>query len=166
MVFITVGNAQNGFRRLLDVIDDLAGKGFFHSEPVFIQSGFESNFFPKFCEVESFIPAEEFNKRLKDASMIISHGGGTILSVIKLGKVPVVMPRRKKYGEHVNDHQLQFVQALAAKELVIPAYEPEDLPSAISEARRRNMQPVLPPASRMIDLVSQVIEELAGLEAR
>jgi hypothetical protein len=45
---------------------------------------------------------------------------------------------------------------------VIPTYEPEDLPGAIAEARRRNRQPVSPPPSRMLDLVSNAIEDLIG----
>ena len=72
----------------------------------------------------------------------------------------MVMPRRRKYGELVDDHQVELTKALAAEGRVIPAYEPEDLPAAIEEARRRNTQPIPPPPSRMLDLVAQAIEEL------
>jgi UDP-N-acetylglucosamine transferase subunit ALG13 len=69
------------------------------------------------------------------------------------------MPRRRKYGEVVDDHQDELVQALCLEGRVIPAYEPQDLPNAIAEARRRNAQPVPPPPSRMLDRVAQAIEE-------
>ena len=32
------------------------------------------------------------------------------MGVIAKGKVPIVVPRQKKFGEHVNDHQMDFVE--------------------------------------------------------
>jgi UDP-N-acetylglucosamine:LPS N-acetylglucosamine transferase len=107
---------------------------------------------------------EEFDRRLEEADLVISHGGCTVLSAIRLGKVPVVMPRRKKYGEHVNDHQVQLVQALAEEGRVIPAYEPEDLPGAIGkamEARGKRLEVGGErKQNRMLELVGKAIEEL------
>ena len=106
---------------------------------------------------------DEFLEFIENADLIICHGGcGTLLHALRIGKVPVAMPRRKRYGEHVNDHQVQLVNVLASEYRVVPAYEPEDLPKAIAEARLRNRQPVPPPPSRMLSLVAQAIEELIG----
>ena len=54
-------------------------------------------------------------ERIKEATVIISHGGcGTLLlQAMGLGKIPVVMPRAVRFREHVNDHQLQLVKALS-----------------------------------------------------
>lgn len=98
-----------------------------------------------------------------EADVIVSHGGcGTLLECIRLRKTPVVMPRRKKYGEHINDHQIQLVEALAAEGRIVAAYEPSDLPRAIAEARSRKTQPAIPHSSRMLELVEQAIAELIG----
>jgi len=161
MIFVTVGNPTQGFRRLIEAVDRLGGEGFFNEEMVLIQSGNNSDLRPSNCKHEPFLAMEDFAKRVNEAELIISHAGaGTLLHVIQAGKVPVVMPRQKKYGEHIDNHQVELVKALAAEGRVIPAYEPEDLPAAIEEARRRNTQPVPPPPSRMLDLVAQAIEEL------
>jgi hypothetical protein len=58
------------------------------------------------------------------------------------------------------DWIFQLKYFLLQKGRVIPAYEPEDLPGAIEEARRRNTQPLPPLPARMLDLVAQAIEEL------
>ena len=163
MIFVTVGNATQRFRRLLDAVDELKGKGLFHQEPVFIQTGHNPDFHPRYCGHKPFLGMDEFQQQMEKADLIITHGGcGTLLQCVRLGKVPVVMPRRKKYGEHVNDHQVQLIEALAAEGRVVPAYVPEDLPEAIAEARRRAGLPCLPPRSRMLELVAQAIEELLG----
>jgi beta-1,4-N-acetylglucosaminyltransferase len=161
LVFVTVGNATQGFKRLLETVDRLAGEGFFKGEVVLIQSGNNPDFRPFRCKHEPFLSMEEFQARIREADLIISHAGaGTLFHVLQAGKVPVVMPRRKKYGEHVDNHQVELVKALAAEGRMIPAYEPQDLPRAITEARQRNMQPIPLPPSRMIQLVAQAIDEL------
>ncbi len=161
MIFVTVGNPTQGFRRLIEAVDRLGGEGFFNEEMVLIQSGNNSDFRPSNCKHEPFLAMEDFEKKVNEAELIISHAGaGTLLHVIQAGKVPIVMPRQKRYGEHVDDHQVELTTALAAEGRVIPAYEPEDLPGAIKEGRRRNTQPFPHPPSRMPDLVGKAIEEL------
>ena len=75
---------------------------------------------------------------------MVCHGGTTQLFAIRLGKVPIVMPRLKRFGEHINDHQVQLVRPWPRKGLVVPAYEPTDLATAITEARQRRGQSVPP----------------------
>ena len=41
-MFVTVGNATQGFARLLQAVDAAAGEGFFEGEPVLIQTGKQS----------------------------------------------------------------------------------------------------------------------------
>ena len=161
LVFVTVGNATQGFRRLLEGVDAIAGRGFFNNDSVIIQSGNNPDFRALHCKQENFIPIDQFTQLIREAALIICHAGaGTLIHVLHAGKVPVVMPRRKQYGEHVDDHQVELVKALAVEGRIILAYEPEDLPEAIAEARRRNKQPMPPPPSQMLQLVAKAIEEL------
>lgn len=160
MIFVTVGNATQGFRRLLDAMDRFAGQGAFGDETVFIQSGNNPDFRPFYCKHEPFLNMEEFERKINEADLIISHAGaGTLLYALRAGKIPVVMPRQKKYSEVVDDHQVEIVKALSAEGRVVPAYEPEDLPAAIAEARSRHGQSAPAPPSRMLQLVAQAIEE-------
>ncbi|HEY5627216.1 MAG TPA: glycosyltransferase [Nitrospira sp.] len=160
MVFVTVGSAQQGFLRLLTAVDRLAGIGAFGHDPVLMQVGKEEGFVPTHCETKTFVSREEFQQLVQQASLVICHGGATPLEIIRAGKVPIVMPRRKKYGEIVNDHQVEFVEALAIEGRVIPAMEPEDLPAAIVQARRLNMTRRPLPPSPMVSLVAEALDEL------
>src|SRR5262249_1703039 len=123
LVFVTVGNATQGFFRLLEVVDSLAGEGFFKGEAVLIQSGNSMDFRAIHCKQQAFLPPDLFAQLIWEAKIVVCHGGaGTLYHVFRAGKVPVVMPRRKKYGEHVED-QLELVKALARENRIIPAYE-------------------------------------------
>lgn len=174
MIFVTVGNATQGFRRLLDAVDELAGEGAFGNETVFIQSGNNPDFRPSHCKYQPFLTMEDFVAKIRESDMIIGHAGaGTLLHALHAGKVPVVMPRQKKYGEHVDDHQIELVKALATEWRVIPAYEPEDLPEAITEVMEANVRREASGArekslegkgwreqSPILELVGRAIEEL------
>ena len=82
---------------------------------------------------------------------------------VRAGKVPVVMPRRYKYGEHVDDHQLEFARQLSQTDLVVVAEEPEDLHSAVLVAlvRQRAMR-ARPRSAQMLQLVGDVLRGYAS----
>jgi UDP-N-acetylglucosamine transferase subunit ALG13 len=165
MVFVTVGNALQGFRRLLDAVDAANERGEIDAE-VIIQSGHNPDFQPRYCTAIPFMPIEEFNDLMERADLIICHGGcGPQLQAIRLGKTPVVMPRRKKYNEIISDHQLQLVRVLAAECKVIPAYEPEDLAAAVKRAKQLKQRNAFVP-SPMLELVAQAIDELSAAPRR
>jgi UDP-N-acetylglucosamine transferase subunit ALG13 len=165
LVFVTVGNATQGFKRLLDAVDEAAGRGIFGDEAVFIQTGNNPDFRASHCKQQAFIEPDEYESLLKNASLIISHAGaGTLIRVLRAGRIPVVMPRIPRFSEVVDNHQVELVQALASEGRVIPVYEPEDLAEAVVNCQRENRQDVPPPPSQMITLVSEAIEEILQLK--
>lgn len=162
-MFVTVGNATQGFKRLLDAVDEAAGQGLFGDEPIFIQTGNNPDFHASHCEQQSFLPMPQFEALLRDSSLIISHGGaGTLINILRAGRVPVVMPRRQRYAEHVDDHQVELIQALAEQGRVVPVFESADLKVGVKEARRRNKQPRAQSNLQLVELVARAIEELSG----
>ena len=164
MIFVTVGNATQRFGRLLKAVDDLSEKGFFGTQMVFVQTGNNPDVSLSHCEHKAFLSIDEFEGQIQNADIVICHGGcGTLIYAARSGKTPVVMPRRKKYGEHVNDHQIQLVNELASQGSVVPAYEPEDLAGAILKAKERNAHSLSPHSPQMINLVAQAITELLRL---
>lgn len=167
MIFVTVGNAIQGFRRLLDALDRLAGQGLFKDEDVVVQSGNNPGFHWRYGTQADFFASERFAELIHDASLVIAHAGaGTLLQVLRAGKIPVVMPRRKQHGELIDDHQVELVNVLASERRVVPAYEAEDLAGAIVEARKRNAQPLPSPPSQMLGLVDKAIRELIVSKGR
>ncbi len=111
MIFVTVGTHEQQFNRLIKEVDRLKGTGAIDQE-VFIQTGY-SDFEPQNCQWSKFLSYDDMNSYMKEAEIVITHGGpATFMSVISLGKLPVVVPRRKQFGEHINDHQIQFKKKL------------------------------------------------------
>lgn len=104
---------------------------------------------------------EKFEELLGRASLVIAHGGaGTLIHVFRARKVPIVMPRRMEYGEHIDDHQTELIEVLARDGRVIPVSEAEDLPQAVSQARSRNIEPRPEKTPPLVGLVAEAIRQL------
>ena len=113
MIFVTVGTHEQPFDRLVKYMDRWALE---HNESVIIQTGF-STFEPKNCTWRKLYPYQEMIEMVKDARIIITHGGpSSFIMPLQIGKIPVVVPRREAYNEHVNDHQVEFVNAVASRQ--------------------------------------------------
>lgn len=105
MIFVTVGTHEQQFNRLVEYMDEWAKK---NGEEVIIQIGF-STYEPQFAHYKKLYSFEEMNSLLKEARIVITHGGpSSFVSALKIGKIPIVVPRQKKYDEHINDHQIKF----------------------------------------------------------
>ena len=109
MIFVTVGTHEQQFDRLIKEIDRLKEENLIQDE-VFIQTGY-SNYVPRYCKWEKIISYEKMNQFIEEADIVITHGGpATFMAAIAKGKNPIIVPRLKKFGEHVNNHQLEFVE--------------------------------------------------------
>lgn len=107
MIFVTVGTHEQQFNRLIKKIDQLKKDGHVKDD-VFIQTGF-SDYIPESCDWKKFLSYEEMIQKIKDAKIVITHGGpSSFILPLQYGKTPIVVPRMKKYDEHVNDHQVEF----------------------------------------------------------
>ena len=131
MIFITVGTHEQQFDRLIKTIDKLKQKKIINEE-IFVQTGF-SNYKPKYCNYKKFISYEEVNKKIKEARIVITHGGpSSFIPVLQNKKVPIVVPRNSSFQEHINNHQIDFVKKLESfKANIIPIYNIKDLEKSI-----------------------------------
>ncbi len=115
MLFVTVGTHEQPFDRLVRCVDELKRDGRI-KEDVFIQTGY-SSYEPKYCKWSSMVPFTEMEKLVNEAHIVIAHAGpSSFIAPIKIGKIPIVVPRMKKYGEHVNDHQVKFARVVAERQ--------------------------------------------------
>lgn len=135
MIFVTVGTHEQQFDRLVKAVDDLKASGLIN-EPVFIQTGY-SNYEPTHCGHSQFVPFSEMKTYMRNADVVITHGGpSSFIEAMAAGKVPVVVPRRGDLDEHVNDHQADFVRIVAERQGgIVPVYDVADLPESITRAR-------------------------------
>lgn len=135
MIFVTVGTHEQQFNRLVKAMDDLVANGTI-TEPVFEQTGY-STYVPEHCEHSQFVPAQRMRELMSEASVVITHGGpSSFVEAMTAGRAPVVVPRRAEFGEHVNDHQADFVRIVAERiGGIVPVFDVGELPQAIARAR-------------------------------
>lgn len=133
MIFVTVGTHEQPFNRLLECMDNLKKDGVI-TEEVIMQTGF-STYEPKFCKWSKLLPYNEMVKNVVDARIVITHGGpASFIMPLQVGKIPVVVPRRHEFGEHVNNHQVDFAKAVAERiGNIIPVYEISELKKVITD---------------------------------
>jgi len=124
MIFVTVGTERFPFDRLVRAVDEL--KDELRGESVFIQTG-SGTYTPSFPHAR-FIPFGEAHERIREARIVISHAGaGTLLMCANLGKVPIMMARRRAFGEHIDDHQQMFAKRMVEQGRILLIDKPEDL---------------------------------------
>lgn len=89
-----------------------------------------------------FVRHADLRRRMEAADVVVCQAGsGTLIDALSLGHLPVVVPRRKDFGEIVNDHQLELVHALCEAGRAVHADNLCDLESGIGLARAGRHEP-------------------------
>jgi beta-1,4-N-acetylglucosaminyltransferase len=141
MIFVTVGNHFQGFERLLEKVDEIAPR---LSHEIVVQKGY-SKYVPKNTKYFDFVPANTAVDYIRNSDLVVSHAGMGTLILCKEYRIPIIIfPRREKFKEHVNDHQMEIAQVLEKREdlNVHIVYEEDQLEEKIVEAvGKREMAP-------------------------
>lgn len=120
MIFVTVGSRNYPFDRLFKKLDMLYEKGVL-TDSMFAQIG-TSTYKPKHYAYKCFISQDEFLEKTKQADIVVTHGAsGSIMKALKAGKKVIAVTRLEKYGEHINDHQIQNNEAFDSNKYVLMA---------------------------------------------
>ena len=132
MIFVTVGTHEQPFNRLIKKVDELVADGTI-TEPIVMQTGF-STYVPKHCEWHEMLSYDEMKRYIDEARIVITHGGpASFIEVLQAGKIPVVVPRLAEFGEHVNDHQEEFVKIVQNRmDNIIPVYKIDHLSRVVA----------------------------------
>jgi UDP-N-acetylglucosamine transferase subunit ALG13 len=135
LIFVTVGTHHQPFQRLLDALVSLPPAElvvqFGHGTP---PSGLR--------HAAPFMSFGEMLEHFAAADAVITHAGvGSILCARRAGHVPVVTPRQRRHGEHVDDHQEELVRALEELEAVVAVREMDRLRKAVDSVRGRSPAP-------------------------
>jgi len=134
MIFATVGTHTQSFNRLLEEIDKLAARGKL-KEKVVAQIG-HSTYEPKNIEWFRFTTPNEFKKLCRKANIIVTHSGaGSTIVALSSNKSVVMVPRLKKFGECVDNHQLQLTKKLEEEGKIIGVYKIGYLEDSIKNAK-------------------------------
>lgn len=120
MIFVTVGSRNYPFDRLFKKLDELYEEGVL-TDSMFAQIG-TSTYKPKHFGYKDFISPEEFIEHVNKADIVVSHGAsGSIMKALNAGKKVIAVTRLEKYGEHINDHQIQNNEAFSSNGYVLMA---------------------------------------------
>lgn len=112
MIFVTVGTHEQQFNRLVEYMDKWAAE---HEEEVVIQTGY-STYEPRNCKWQKLFPYQEMSEKVTEARIVITHGGpSSFIAPLQIGKTPIVVPRERKFDEHVNDHQVKFCRQVESR---------------------------------------------------
>ena len=115
MIVVTLGTIIFPFERAVDWLALLLEREII-IEPVLLQHGATpvgKLSHPLLTTVPS-LSKTEMQESVRQASLVIAHAGqGSTRMLAKMGASFVLLPRLKRYGEHIDDHQLLFARAIA-----------------------------------------------------
>jgi len=140
MIFLTVGTYPLPFDRLIIAVDSAITQGLIE-EKVFAQIGM-CKYRPQNMEYVEMLQKQAFDCRCQRASAIIGHAGmGTITMALDYDKPLLAMPRLKRFGEVVNDHQLAIARRFAQLGHILAVYDVEDLPDGLRRLKHFTPRP-------------------------
>lgn len=112
MVFVMVGTQKQDFSRIFRLVENAE---VLKDEMIVAQSGYTKYDFKR-TKAYEFMSHDELVNNIKKADIIICHGGvGTIFDSLYENKKILAVPRLAKYGEHINDHQIEICEALSSE---------------------------------------------------
>ncbi len=163
MIYVTVGNDFRPFDRLVKKMDEIVSS---LPEPVLIQRGY-STYTPRNAPSFDFVSMDAAEEYIVKSRLVVSHAGiGTIILCRQYGIPLLILPRRRSFGEHMNDHQLEVARALEKKETeqIYVIYGEETIEETISGIlnRRERPLPILNPGKTNL---LKVLREFIGTVA-
>lgn len=157
MILIVLGTQDNSFHRLLEKVQELIDKNVI-KEKVIVQAG-RTKFESKEMEIYSLMPYNKLEQIMKEADLVITHGGvGSIVMALKLGKKVIAIPRLSQFNEHVNDHQIQIVDSFDKQGFLTGLIELNDLQQALERAKTFKPKEFKSQTAHMIRLIEDFID--------
>ena len=157
MIFITLGSQKFQFNRLLKAVDKLVENATI-TDKVFAQIGY-SDYNPQNYQFTRFLDRDEFAKIIEEADIVITHGGtGSIMESVKKGKKVIAIPRRMKYGEHIDDHQLQVVRQFKDLNLICECDDAEKISDALNLVKKSTYKKYVSNTPKIIDSIINFLE--------
>jgi UDP-N-acetylglucosamine transferase subunit ALG13 len=126
MIYVTVGTTDYNFKRLMDGLRSLSPE---IKEKIIAQVGINEH--PDGIQSFDFCSRAEAQDHIRNADLVITHGGSTLMEALLEGKRVVAVPRALQYGEALNDHQVHLCKRLADKGLITTVLNMADIQKAI-----------------------------------
>ena len=158
MILVTLGTQDKPFNRLLVNIEEQIKKGNIKEEVV-VQAGF-TKYESKNMKVFDLVDREEFQELITKCDLLITHGGvGSILTGLKNNKKVIVCPRLSKYGEHMNDHQIQIVSNFAKEGYILEYNDGDDLGKVLKNIKKFKPKKFKSNTDKFVSIIENFIAE-------
>lgn len=162
MILVTLGTQDKIFPRLIEAVEKQIDLGNIKEE-VIVQAG-STKYETDKMKILDYIPEEEFIKLVKDANYVITHAGESNIRMgLRYNKKMIVAARLKKYGEHVNDHQMQLLEFFAENGYIIPLNDFNKLDEAIKQIETFKPNEFKSNTNTFIKLLEEEIEKYINL---
>ena len=157
MILVTLGTQDKPFNRLLESIEKEIKKGNI-KDKVVVQAG-HTKYQSKNMEIYDLLDRDEFQNLISKCDMLITHGGvGSILSGLKNNKKVIVAPRLSKYGEHMNDHQIQIVNNFVKEGYILGYYEGDDLENILKRVKKFRPKKYVSNTKKLVSIIEDFID--------
>jgi UDP-N-acetylglucosamine--N-acetylmuramyl-(pentapeptide) pyrophosphoryl-undecaprenol N-acetylglucosamine transferase len=114
-VVVTLGTIAFDFRRLIEKLRAILPKG----ADVLWQTG-HTDATDLGINSQSFLSSDALSSAMRQADLVVAHAGvGSALAAVQAGHAPLLIPRRKHYGEHIDDHQVQIARELVHRGIAV-----------------------------------------------
>lgn len=131
MIFCITGNAHQPFNRLVELaikLEAIAGCN------LLVQNGACDYQSIQTSKLIGLVPHDEFISLIKESDFVVTHGGaGTLRTLNSFGKPSICLPRLLRFGEHVNDHQVEIATEFQDRGITVL---PDDFTDAEPSALR------------------------------
>jgi UDP-N-acetylglucosamine transferase subunit ALG13 len=162
MIFLTVGS-ELPFDRLVKAVDELLGKSLVGDE-VFAQIGI-SDYKPAHMTWVPTMSKNVYDRKVEESNGVISHAGmGTILKCLEIGKPLLVVPRLKRLGEIITDHQVATCEKFEARGDILACYDVEELPEYIGRLRAFRPVPRQAGNNPVVAFIKDYLSTLDGMK--
>lgn len=159
MIFVCLGSQIFQFNRLVKELDVLVKNGDIKEEIV-AQIG-ATDYIPKYFQYKRFMDKEEFERYQDIADVVISHGGtGALIGASKKRKNIIAVPRLAKFGEHVDDHQLQIVKVLESEGYIRAVYDINKLLITLKKALDNPISKSYNRKSDVLNIINEYIRNI------
>ena len=146
------------FEELLKEVDTLAAKGLF-GEPVVCQGG-QSRY--RLSHGTQFVTRASISDLIDESSMVITHGGATVLQLLIAHKPFVAFPNPRGAG----DHQTSFLATVATVSNISWSQNVTDLEALFQERRLLGPARVSSRIPRAADIIRNALLPLRLMTVR
>lgn len=134
-LLVTIGSEKYPFQRALEMVLTVA-----HGKELIWQTGNTPVRRALPGQAQAWWSGEELAARAQSVDAVVAHAGvGSILMVLRTGKCPVVIPRTKRLGEHIDNHQLQLARMLHERGMIIIVKPGDDVENCLAQASGRRI---------------------------